>query len=393
MKLNTILTFNDNNIGIVLFNDEKIILFQDKVALTNKLIINGLIVNPKIITNLLQKMIADAERFTKTKITSVNVNFDVTDIEIKPFKHTDVRLNSGIFNKLQWDIIKNGFKVVQGANKYIFDVNYDAWYVDGKKQLPTDNNIVGTKLDVEANMLQMNKVTYNQYAIILKKLNLNIDYMKPMICSFINLIRHTKRDYHELFVYINKSHISIMLTDGNIIRRCVNDSSYGLNSLFERIQVATQLDMEYIETMLSNIWSYFGTLKNVNIINSLSECKLIATTTQANLIDDVIQNFIKELTHFVETNANFLRANYDINVSCINYLGFTKLTSQMLNHVNIHSKLNNQVVTNDYAIEYGDEFTQEWLLINSVIREKLSTNNNYTTNKKEIKTSKLINKE
>ncbi|MGL4950853.1 MAG: hypothetical protein ACRC4M_03450 [Mycoplasma sp.] len=391
-KINTIITFNDSNIGILLFNQENIILFQDKVKLEKNIILNGMINNIKDVIEKVSTLISEAENFVGTKITQVYSSFDVSDIEVKPFQLNNIKLPNGIFNQLQWDLLKKSIKIDQSAHKYIYDIVYETWIIDNKKQTITENQIAGNNLDVEANMFQINKVIYSQYLNVFERLKIQATTLKPLLNDFVNLPSSIKTNHFELNVYLNEKSIIIVLTEGKKIKRCVTDMSLGLSKLYEMIHSETKLEIGYIEELITNIWAHFGNFQNVQMINDLSDKMLCASTTDSDHINHIISSYIKSLVNFVEVNADFLNTNLGVVITRINYLSFNKFTSQMFNQVNIYSKINSRIITNRYIEEYGPEFTQEWLLMESVTKNQTKASSNFNVEKKTSKIFKDINK-
>ncbi|MGL4951481.1 MAG: hypothetical protein ACRC4L_00700 [Mycoplasma sp.] len=392
MKINTVITFNDFNIGILLFNNENIILFQDKVKLEKNIISNGMINNIKKVVEIVKKLVAESEQFVSTKITDVFVSFDISQIEIKQFNLDNIRLPNGVFNQFQWDLIKRSIKVDESVNKHIYDIVYNSWTIDNKKQNFTETQMVGEILDVEANMFLINKVIYNQYKIIFEKLDINVSHLKPLLNDFVNLSSSIKSNHYELYTYLNNDNIVICLTEGKKIIKCVNDNSLSLNKLYELIKKETNIELDNVEEILNNIWSYFGNFQNMKMINDLSDKKLAATTVNSDKVNEIISLFIKSFVELVEKNVEYLKTNVKINVQKVNYMSFNKFTTQMFNQINIYSKINSAIPNNSYLEENGQEFMQEWLIMQTVINESSINNINYNLEKKSMKIFKEINK-
>ena len=96
-----ILSFNDNYVGIVLFNsvdNEVNRLYENIKPLSEKAIVNGYINKMKDVYECTEELICNASKFTKFKITHVYANFDNHEISFQPVKLEKIELQDKIFD-------------------------------------------------------------------------------------------------------------------------------------------------------------------------------------------------------------------------------------------------------------------------------------------------------
>lgn len=394
-NINAILTFSDNDIGIVLFNSEgkdQIILFQDKVKLEQGIIINGFVNEMPLVLNIAKNLIHDASMFTGYQIKAMYCSVIVNEIWIRNFEMNDITLPNGVLNQLEWEDLKKSINVSQGANKYIYNIEYETWVVDGRSYNCIDSQIVGNKLDIKAKMFQISKVLYKQYLNLFSKLQIRPISLKPVINDLAQLVEANKNTHYELFVTLTNKSLCFIETRGDKIEKSVYSDELGLNSLYKKIALENKLNERQVQNMLHRIWSHYGNLNNFDIINAVSDKLLNVSIVDSNRITETIANFVKSIVNFAEDNANYLIKDKHILIKKISYITLDKLTAKMFSLIGIYSKLNSHIPINPYEGEYGREFMQDWLLINSITKnnKKIKCIDNLT--KKEIKQIRELNK-
>lgn len=393
-NLKTIITFNDHNIGITLFNNEEnnnTIYYQNKIKLTYGIIRNGFIYDMAWVYAQLSNLIHDAKSFTKNDITNITVSIAANEILIIQFEINDINLPNGIFNSVEWELLKKSININQGASKYIYDIDYESWTIDNHIYTEINNQIIGTKLDIKARMFQINKVLYQQYVNLFERLCVKIDSMKPIINDVINITDSVKKDHAELFVILDENNLCLVQTNGRKIERCVSSNELSIKALYKLLASEMNMSEKDIINIIHQIWVYFGDLNNIQIVNNLITNFAEQQIADSMKFNNIVSNYIKSLVEFVECNAKYLIENKKIIIKKITYVPITRFTMRLFNLISIYSKFNLTITMNNpLQDEYGSEFMQDWLLMNTINKNlnKPQINNDIT--KKIIKQTESI---
>lgn len=393
-NLKTIITFNDHNIGITLFNNEEnnnTIYYQNKIKLTYGIIRNGFIYDMAWVYAQLSNLIHDAKSFTKNDITNITVSIAANEILIRQFEINDINLPNGIFNSVEWELLKKSININQGASKYIYDIDYESWTIDNHIYTEINNQIIGTKLDIKARMFQINKVLYQQYVNLFERLCVKIDSMKPIINDVINITDSVKKDHAELFVILDENNLCLVQTNGRKIERCVSSNELSIKALYKLLASEMNMSEKDIINIIHQIWVYFGDLNNIQIVNNLITNFAEQQIADSMKFNNIVSNYIKSLVEFVECNAKYLIENKKIIIKKITYVPITRFTMRLFNLISIYSKFNLTITMNNpLQDEYGSEFMQDWLLMNTINKNlnKPQINNDIT--KKIIKQAESI---
>lgn len=367
--IKVLFTFNDDAIGIVLFDNKLLppaIFYQAKVKLPENHIKNGYIINLQSVLKIVKNLINDSTLFTGFKIESAYVSFDYNQINIKPFEMTNIKLPHGVFNQLEWDSLKENITINQGANKYIYHVEYYQWAIDNQVYNTVDQQVLGNKLDIKANMFQICKVLYNQYLNLFEKLNIKVVSLKPLVNDFTTLTKSSKPNHYEMFVYINNKSMTLILTQGKKIIRSVTADDLGLESLCSSIQKETNISADYAKIALDQIWAYYGSFNEIDLIQDIDSKSLNFSYIDASHANVIISNYVKLIVKFVEMNVDFLEKDQGFTIKKINYLNLNKLTAKLFNLIGIYAKRNHAIINNGMLDEYGHSFAQEWLLMKTL---------------------------
>lgn len=369
-NLKTIITFNDHNIGITLFNNEEnnnTIYYQNKIKLSYGIIRNGFIYDMAWVYTQLSNLIHDANSFTKNDITNISVSIAANEILIRQFEINDINLPNGIFNSVEWELLKKSININQGASKYIYDIDYESWTIDNHMYTEVSNQIIGTKLDIKARMFQINKVLYQQYVNLFERLCIKIDSMKPIINDVVNITDSVKKDHAELFVILDENNLCLVQTNGRKIERCVSSNELSIKTLYSLLASEMNMSEKDIINIIHQIWVYFGDLNNIQIVSNLITNFAEQQIADSKKFNNIVSNYIKSLVEFVECNAKYLIENKKIIIKKISYVPITRFTMRLFNLISIYSKFNLTITMNNpLQDEYGSEFMQDWLLMNTI---------------------------
>lgn len=369
-NLKTIITFNDHNIGITLFNNEdnnNTIYYQNKIKLSYGIIRNGFIYDMAWVYTQLSNLIHDANSFTKNDITNISVSIAASEILIRQFEINDINLPNGIFNSVEWELLKKSININQGASKYIYDIDYESWTIDNHMYTEVSNQIIGTKLDIKARMFQINKVLYQQYVNLFERLCIKIDSMKPIINDVVNITDSVKKDHAELFVILDENNLCLVQTNGRKIERCVSSNELSIKTLYSLLASEMNMSEKDIINIIHQIWVYFGDLNNIQIVSNLITNFAEQQIADSKKFNNIVSNYIKSLVEFVECNAKYLIENKKIIIKKISYVPITRFTMRLFNLISIYSKFNLTITMNNpLQDEYGSEFMQDWLLMNTI---------------------------
>lgn len=393
-NLKTIITFNDQNIGISLFNSEEndnTIYYQTKIKLPYGIIKNAFICNIPWVYKELSNLISDARSFTRNDITNINVSIAANEILIRQFEINDINLPNGIFNLVEWELLKKSININQGASKYIYDIDYESWAIDNHVYSEINNQIIGSKLDIKARMFQINKVLYQQYVNLFEHLNIKIDSMKPIINDVVNITDSSRKDHAELFVILDENNLCLVQTNGKKIERCVTSNELSIKVLYNLLAKEMNMSEKDIINIINQIWVYFGGLNNIQIVKNLITNFADQQVADSEKFNNIITNYIKSLVEFVETNTKYLIEEKQINIKKISYIPITRFTTRLFNLISIYSKFNLTVIMNNpLQDEYGSEFMQDWLLMNSIKKNSNKKLINNDMSKKIMKHSESI---
>lgn len=393
-NLKTIITFNDHNIGITLFNNEEnnnTIYYQNKIKLSYGIIRNGFIYDMAWVYTQLSNLIHDANSFTKNDITNISVSIAANEILIRQFEINDINLPNGIFNSVEWELLKKSININQGASKYIYDIDYESWTIDNHIYTEVSNQIIGTKLDIKARMFQINKVLYQQYVNLFERLCIKIDSMKPIINDVVNITDSVKKDHAELFVILDENNLCLVQTNGRKIERCVSSNELSIKTLYSLLASEMNMSEKDIINIIHQIWVYFGDLNNIQIVSNLITNFAEQQIADSKKFNNIVSNYIKSLVEFVECNAKYLIENKKIIIKKISYVPITRFTMRLFNLISIYSKFNLTITMNNpLQDEYGSEFMQDWLLMNTINKNINKPQINSDITKKIIKQTESV---
>lgn len=369
-NIKVILSFNDTNISITLFNsvqNEQFILFYKESPLKQGWIKNGFIVNSQDVLKVCQHLIYDACLFTEFKISNVYVSIDCSEITIKPLELEEKTLDDGIFDKILWDKLRKSVTINQISDKYIYDLEFNTWIIDGKEYTSIDNQIAGNKLVIRATAYQINKVLYKQYINLLEKLNIKWISLKPLLNDLASITDSIKNNHHELFAYVNNHTLTIVQTSGRRLVRCVQNSELGLNKLYEVIANTNNLTPEYVEKIMTTTITHGSNINQIEIINGYSSTNGSLEKINGSSINNLMGQYAKCLVECVECNANFLLEKKNIKVSKITYVPINQISNKLINLTQMCTSTNSCIYANEFTKEYGDKFTQTKLLMTSIV--------------------------
>lgn len=370
-NIKTLFTFNNNEISIILFNrvyDDINVLFFNSVKLDEKIISNGFISNNEKVSEIISKLLLEADKFTSINIDEVYVCVDCNEITIKSLELSEINLKDGILDKSVWTRIKNdAIEIKQVVDKFIYDVHYISWNIDGKDYYELSNNsIAGNKLIIKAIMYQINKILYQNIERIFDKFNVKIKSFFPIANSFVSLVDNDQNNHHEIFVYINEDALVISQTCGKHLQHCVYETGLGLNNLYEVLSRESNIEIELVKKIL-NTNVIFKNQTNFEIING---CDLkMFQLIEANLANfkSIIDDFVKSIVKIIHDNIKYLQEHKHWNVEKVTYIPTSMITKSLINLTQIHNKSNIVVYKNNTLDEYLDYSNQLYIAINYIL--------------------------
>lgn len=368
-NIKVILTLNDNDATIVLFNNvdnEPNILFQKDYELKNGAIKKGYICDMEEVCNAIRSLINAASAFTKLKIKSAYVSFSTHDITINSIDMGEIELEDGIFDYIIWDKILKSMDVQQIFEKYIFDIGFKSWIIDGKEYKSIEGQkIAGKKLVVKVLAYQINKVLYSQYKILFDKVGIKILHLKPVVSDFVRLSSSIKDTHNELFVSINDNTLTITRTSGKNLKNFIQTEELGLNCLYKEIADSTNLNVDFVKSIMNTIVPYNNNLNSFEIINGFSCENSNVQKTYGKQINKIMHEYAKVIVQCINKNIEYLKKKSE-KINKITYIPINTLTEKIINLTQINNDSNFVIYRDDYIIDNGYKYTQAWLLINTL---------------------------
>lgn len=372
-----ILSFNDNYVGIVLFNsvdNEVNRLYENIKPLSEKAIVNGYINKMKDVYECTEELICNASKFTKFKITHVYANFDNHEISFQPVKLEKIELQDKIFDLTIWEKIKSTINIDQIAHKHIYGVEYLSWSIDGKEYNNiTNEKIAGQILEVKTLLYEVNKALYNQYINLFKKLNIQCISLKPFINDFANLSNSIKDNHHELFVYINDNALSISRTTGRRLMKTIYTQELGLNALYDELSKTIKQDVKYVKNIMNTTGAFGNNLSNLEIINGFNYNESSFVKIYGNNINEIMGLYAKAIVDCVKQNIEHLKNTKKINIAKTTYIPNNQLANKVINLTQLKNDSNVIIFNNEHIQEHGYNYIQHELLINTLKYENSSS--------------------
>lgn len=365
-----ILSFSNAYISIVLFNsvDNQVnVLYKKNIKIKKGCIKNGYIADHKYVINTVEKLINSATLFTNFAIKKAIISIDCNEITYKQIELNEIKLQDGIFDQTIWNKIQNESIEIQQINdKYIYDVWYNSWIIDDVQYSYLNNNsIAGNKLRIKAKTYNINKILYNSYYDVLKKLNIELLDIRPIISTIASIATSHQINHHELFVYLNDDALNLTYTSGKRIEKIISEKELGLTS-FSNI-VVNELNIS--EDILQNVL-------NKNFISSTNRNDIIppiisgfqthnAKLVSANFkgIDNILNDYVKSIINMVNLNVKKLAIS-NIKISRIIYIPNNEMTNCIFNLTQMYNKSNYLIYDIPDNMKQEVDCIQDYLLIN-----------------------------
>ncbi len=366
------LTYDDTSVSIAVFNEISglpNILFNDRITLQTDSIKKGFIINTENVLDTTKILLNKACNFTKLNITKVYATFETSkDIEVNLAEINETTLEDGVFDKQIWEKVKSTINVSQVTERYIYDLSYHSWKIDGKEyhDLPA-TQIFGKKLVIKTNVYKVNKVLHHQYENIIKQLGITPIWIKPVVGTLNSLTSSTKSSNAELFIYLNDQSLMLFHAYGDKITRIDNFAALGLETLYNTIANDFNLDANYVKQILTSTCTHGNSLNAIELINGYNLNNSTLTKVDGKALGTYIDNFAQCIVECKNECIKFVNKNKGIEFNKITFVPKDQLTSKIINITQIRNDSRTSIYTSKYFIDGDESYNQLALTIDHII--------------------------